>query len=289
MSLLGKIFVVVVTILSLLFLGVQSALFYHSKDWRDAYVKLESHLKVETKKRDDEIATHKGTITQLEKNRETNESEITQLKKLNKATEDLYTAKSEEFNKGRADLENLQNSHKVVVTSLDGKEKELSESRTRIDQLGQDLAKSLAEKETAEAQVARLIGQKAALEKDLSEVRKEYSDTKQKLLDMQLVMEELERIGVPVGTLVINHKPVPPINGKVGGVKSDVSPALVLVTVGKDDKVEKGFQFTVYRGAEFIGKVVVEKVNADSAGCRVLFTAPGKVIKPGDDVATRLD
>ena len=94
---------------------------------------------------------------------------------------------------------------------------------------------------------------------------------------------------MPVATLVVNHKPVPPINGKVAGVKADVSPALVLVTVGKDDKVEKGFQFTVYRGSQFVGKVIVEKVNADSAGCRVLFTAPGQVIKAGDDVATRLD
>ena len=152
-----------------------------------------------------------------------------------------------------------------------------------------ELNTSRGEKETAEAQVARLISQKAALEKDLAEVRKDYSDTKQRLLDMQLVMEELERQGIPVGTLVVNHKPVPPINGKVAGVKTDVSPALVLLTVGKDDKVEKGFQFTVYRGAEFVGKVVVEKVNADSAGCRVLFSAPGKVIKAGDDVATRLD
>jgi predicted nucleic acid-binding Zn-ribbon protein len=289
MSLLGKIFVVVVTILSIIFLGVQSALFYHSKDWRDAYVKLEELHKNEIDKREKTISELKGTITQVEKTRETLEANVAQLKDLNKSTEDRFQAKSEEFNKTRSDLETLQSTHKVVATSLDGKEKELSESRTRIDQLNQDLQKSLGEKETAEAQVARLIGQKAALEKDLAEVRKEYSDTKQKLLDMQLVMEELERLGVPVGTLVINHKPVPPINGKVAGVKADVTPALVVVTVGKDDKVEKGFQFTVYRGAEFVGKVVVEKVNADSSGCRVLFTAPGKVIKAGDDVATRLD
>jgi len=72
----------------------------------------------------------------------------------------------------------------------------VGDTRGRLDQVSGDLNTARGEKETAEAQVARLIGQKAALEKDLGEVRKEYSDTKQRLLDMQLVMEELERQGV---------------------------------------------------------------------------------------------
>jgi hypothetical protein len=289
MSLLGKIFVVIVTILSLVFLGVQSTLYYHSTDWREAFERLrERHQKV-VEKKNEEIAALQGAQKDLENVRQNLEANVAQLKDLNKSTEDKVTAKAEEFNKARSDLEQLGSSHKTLVGAMEGKEKELTDERTRNDQLSAELQKSLGEKETAEAQVARLIGQKAALEKDLSEVRKDYSDTKQRLLDMQLVMEELERQGVPVGTLVLNHKPVPPINGKVAGIKADVSPALVLLTVGKDEKVEKGFQFTVYRGAEFVGKVVVEKVNADSAGCRVLFTAPGKVIKAGDDVATRLD
>ncbi len=40
MSLLGKIFVVVVTVLSLVFLGMQSTLYYHSTDWREAFERL---------------------------------------------------------------------------------------------------------------------------------------------------------------------------------------------------------------------------------------------------------
>lgn len=289
MSLLGKIFVVVVTILSLVFLGVQSALFYHSKDWRSAYVLLEQKLKEETKKRDDQIADANGKIATLNMTVERKESEFTVLKGQAKATDDRYQALVDTSNKQRSDLDTTLSQNKTLGDAIAGKDKDLADQRARNDQLAGDLQKAMAEKETAEAQVARLIGQKAALEKDIAEVRKEYSDTKQKLLDSQLVMEELERQGVPISTLVVNHKPVPPINGKVAGVKQDVSPALVLVTVGKDDKVEKGFQFTVYRGSQFVGKVVVEKVNADSSGCRVLFTAPGQVIKAGDDVATRLD
>jgi hypothetical protein len=58
--------------------------------------------------------------------------------------------------------------------------------------------------------------------------------------------------------------------------------------VGSDDKVEKGFHFSIYRGAEFVGKVVVAKVLKDTCGCRVLFVRKGETIRVGDSAATRL-
>jgi len=82
--------------------------------------------------------------------------------------------------------------------------------------------------------------------------------------------------------------PVPAIDAKVAAFRDDPPPGLVLLTVGSDDKVEKGFQFSIYRGAVFVGKVVVEKVLKDSCGCRVLFVKEGERIQVGDAAATRL-
>lgn len=289
MSLLGKIFVVINVILALVFLGVTSALHYSSQDWRLAAERLHVRYQEVVKAKNVEIDALKGSVTQLEQTRERIEAELVSAKDIIKAEGDKFTAKNEEFLKARKDLDELMAAHKVISGSLDGMNRSLDESRTRIEQLTAERNEASSNKETAEAQVARLIGQKAALEKDLGEVRKEFADTRQSLLDLRLVMDELQRIGVPVDTLVVNHRPVPPINGKVAGIDTSVSPGIVLITVGKDDKVQKGYPFTVYRGSTFVGKVVVEKVNADSAGCRVLFTAPGKTIQKGDDAATRLD
>jgi hypothetical protein len=82
--------------------------------------------------------------------------------------------------------------------------------------------------------------------------------------------------------------PIPWIDARVAAVKNDVSPALVLLSVGSEDRVEKGFHFSVYRGTTFIGKVVVAKVLKDSCGCYVLFTKGGESITAGDSAATRL-
>jgi hypothetical protein len=289
MSLLGKIFVVINLILALVFLGVTSALHYSQNDWRLAAETNHQRYQKVVEAKNAEIAAHKGTIETLQRSNDSLTAQNTTLRDNIKQREDTLTAKGEEFNKARSDLEALQSTNKSLIDANTAKDSEIKDVRASLDRVTGEMNVALGNKETAESQVARLVQQKAALEKDLGEVRKSYSDTKQQLLDMNLAMEELQRQGIPVDTLLVNHRPLPPINGKVAGVKSDVQPALVLITVGKDDKVEKGYPFTVYRGAEFIAKVIVEKVNADSAGCRVLFNAPGKTIKAGDDVATRVD
>jgi hypothetical protein len=289
MSLLAKIFVVVITVLSLVFLGVEATLYYHSNDWREAYERLQQRMRESLKEKDEEIAKRDGGIKALEETKAKLEATAEQIRVAAKASQDQYEAKAAELSRLANDMAKLQTNHDIVTRSVDEKDKSLSAQRQEIARLQDALHTAQGEKELAEAQVARVTSMKVALEKDLAEVRKDFTATKQKLIDSQLVMDELERQGVPISTLVINHKPVPPIRGKVAGVRTDVQPALVLLTVGKDDKVEKGYPFTVYRGNEFVAKVVVEKVMADSAGCRVLFTAAGKTIKQGDDVATVLD
>src|SRR5438067_1404647 len=75
---------------------------------------------------------------------------------------------------------------------------------------------------------------------------------------------------------------------RVAAVRDEVPPGLVLLSVGARDKVEKGFQFSIYRGTTFVGRVVVEKVLDDASGCRVIFVKEGEKIKAGDSAATRL-
>lgn len=83
--------------------------------------------------------------------------------------------------------------------------------------------------------------------------------------------------------------PVPSIRASVLATKGEASAQLVLLDVGVMDRVEPGFHFSVYRGAQFVAKVVVERVLRDSSGCRVLFAAEGQRVEPGDAAATRLE
>jgi hypothetical protein len=66
-----------------------------------------------------------------------------------------------------------------------------------------------------------------------------------------------------------------------------VQEGVVVLSVGKDDNVEIGYEFTIYDGDRFIGKVQVTKVLDDMSGCTILFQE-GSGIREGHKASTRL-
>jgi hypothetical protein len=183
--------------------------------------------------------------------------------------------------------EDLNRQFESTNSLLSQSQKDLTSSRQRNDELTGNLDSANKRREVAEGQVARLIQLNSELQKNLGDLRASYADTRKALRDKELLIAMAEEQGVNFSRL-LPGPPVPPIDGKVAAIKDDMNPPLVLLSVGSDDKVEKGFQFSIYRNSEFIGKVVVEKVLKDSCGCRVLFTKEGQKIQSGDSAATRL-
>lgn len=289
MSLLAKILVVLQTVLALVFLGVQATLYYHAQDWRLAFERLrERHVTV-LKEKQQSYETLKADKGVLEESLSKRVQEVKDAMDNSQRAEDKSREYQGQLSDEKRKYDELSSTHQTLAGTVKEKDDDNKKLREENDRVTADRDTFRDNAAKAEAQVARLLHVRTALEKDLTQIRKDYTDAKQKAIDLQLVLDELERAGVPVGTIVLNYKPVPPIKGKVAGVKTDISPALVVLTVGVDDKVEKGYHFTVYRGSQFIGKVVVEKVMADAAGARVLLLAPGQQIQAGDDAATRLD
>ncbi|MEZ0229500.1 MAG: hypothetical protein ACAI25_12795 [Planctomycetota bacterium] len=140
----------------------------------------------------------------------------------------------------------------------------------------------------AEERAERLEYVEKALDVEPRKLIEAYRETRCALKEKERMLAQLDDCTYRAVVLGANSPPVPAIDARVTAVKRDVQPGLVLLAAGSDDKVEKGFHFSVYRGSVFVGKVVVEKVLRDSCGCRVLFTKEGESIQVGDAAATRL-
>lgn len=289
MSLLGKILIVIQAILALLFLGVQGTLYYHTNDWRTAYERTTKRYKKVVEGKNEQVRQLEGDLSERDKALRTARETVSLYKGEIKHLEDKVKDEANAKKDLRGDYDELKRSHQTIVGTIQEKDSQISEYLDRISQLEDNLKEATQNQELAEAQVARLLQQRTALEKDLAEAREAYVKANQKALDQQLVLEELKRQGIPVTSVVGNFPPPPPIRGKVAGVDASVQPSLVLLTVGADDGVKRGYTFTVYRGSQFVGKVLVSRLMADSCGCRVLFTAPGQSIQQGDNAATVLD
>jgi hypothetical protein len=78
--------------------------------------------------------------------------------------------------------------------------------------------------------------------------------------------------------------PQPQVDGQVEAV--DLENELVVLSVGRDQGVQEGAQFTVSRGGNFIGKVKVIQIYDDFAGARIIYAQDTYDIEVGDRILT---
>lgn len=287
MSLLAKVFIVLQTILIMTYLGLTGALYQHRRDWRTSYQKLKGRYSTMVSRSGKEIEALRNFVSAKNQLIAAKENEITFLK----SQLDVAILQAEQKGKALSAEKSRTTSLEAEATKDKSTIRDLGKQNTALTEqnttLKGDLDKATSRREIAEGQVARLTNLTGQLEADLGNLRETYAGTRKKLREKELLIAMAENQGVNFASL-LPGPPVPAIDGRVLAVKTDVKPALVLLSVGADEKVEAGFRFSVYRGNKFIGKVVVERVLRDSAGCRVLFTAEGEAVQSGDTAATRL-
>jgi hypothetical protein len=129
----------------------------------------------------------------------------------------------------------------------------------------------------------RLSRIKLYLEKSLRDLREEFTKIRRELDEKTMVIEHLITLGVPVWELV-TLSPPPKIDGQV--LAADEDTKLVVLSVGFEQGVQVGYQFTIFRGNRFIARVIVEKVWKDACGARIIFSVDK--IEKLDSASTRL-
>jgi len=105
---------------------------------------------------------------------------------------------------------------------------------------------------------------------DLARLRKENLHLKHELHQHRWIVQELVDRGVPVREMLFaaEARPPKPIHAKVTAVRPEVK--LVMLSVGTDDGVKKGYRFTIYDGERYVGKVEVERPFSDMCSARIL-------------------
>ena len=284
MSTLAKVFVIINLVLSIVFISMAGTMFHHQRDWREAFVILERANRNRVQGYERLLEAAKGEQQALQEFSRSKEEEIrlkdTHLEQLRNDVVRL----TEGLGLKRQEFQLLLAEHKKVVDQIDVKDNRINELSTEKDRLAQEREVALNDKETAETQVARLTRIKNDLEGDLADLRKSYHDAEMKRDDLQGRIEQLIEAGVNVHSLAAGE-PVPTIEGTVTAVDKELG--LMILSVGSDDKVEMGYEFTVYRGERYVGKVVVERVLSDMCGARVTHLDKGAEIQAGDSATTR--
>lgn len=281
MSALAKVFVIFVFILSLVFFGTSATLFKIRLDWKQAFKNLEADysksldtlgkrinvLKDDSDKKAIEINRLKARQDELAlENKKLQEDILTEKKNVKDA---MVTA-----DKANTLNETLTSTVKATAESLTAKETELAKQKTERESAVADAAQAREQRDSIRLTLEQT-------QRELHVSRTEYQQLVDKYDTDRLLLARYEEI---YGTLP--GKPAPPIDGLVNAV--DAGEKLVVLSVGRDDKVEAGYTFTVYRGDEYVGKVQVIKVYPNLAGARIIAMKDGLEIQRGDKASTRL-
>ncbi len=283
MSTIAKVFTVLNLVFSLFLVGSVSSILSKTEDWREKYnTEVAAHQK-DNKDKQDEINNANG---EREKSDQQNRTLTNQKNDLDSE----LTASRSTVEQVRNENNQLRNSVDAINASVKSIQTELGDvqarNKTLMDQNEQYRATAAqAEKDMHDAQDdrARLDGDLKRANADVAEKERQLKQLSDERDNLRAEKDALVKAGVDVEKIIGNN--VPAIEGKV----SAVGPGFVVLSVGATEGVQIGFPFDVYRGNDYIGRVVVDNVLPDSCTARIRIKNKGGLeFQAMDNATTRL-
>ncbi len=283
MSSIGKIFVIVNLVLALLVLGAAGALLKKSGDTtadvttaREALAQATADLeqaRSEFAERERALNSDKQRLQEekddIEVARLGLERNVTTLEADNQQLRDGVT----KINTSLAALEATFSSVQQRVTELTDQNTQLRDQMMEAKATSSEAEAARKEAESAQAEAEREI---AALEEEAAGLRAEL-DTASKLVEVA------KASGFDATAIMA----MPRIEATVAEV--DEQYGFVILDKGRNDNVERGFTFEVYRDGQYLGRVKVDETYADYATARIELKSPGTRMQRFDKASTYLN
>ena len=282
MSGLAKFFVVLNLVLALFFLGVSATLFNTQENWKSAAEKSQAQNISILEKQTQKNQTYEGKISTLENDKNSLTSE-------NRLFEQKISGLERENGDHRGDIAEQKTRNDDLDARIAQKDKHLEDKDTVIGRMEEEVQTlnssyntALEAKKNAERLRNRSLLDKEQLSQQLVDANKELAALREDYDNQQLLLTRIVDSGVRLPDIGVQVAPA------IDGVVVAVEEGIVILSVGKDDGVEEGYEFTVYDGDVFLGKIQVTRVLDDMAGCKILFVENGMNISSGNKASTRL-
>lgn len=277
MTLVGKIFTVLILVMSIVFMSFALMVFATHKNWKQAALDPNSGLKAQLEAT---LAQVRLLQTELEQQRAQLAEHQAARRAVLAGLESKVAAATADLTRAQQELTKLQSDHTQLVDALAVAEKNLEKNINENTALRDNLVTVTSDRNdklTRVVQLADMVNQAQARLTQLEERRQELIDT------VALYKTAIETHNIDVYEPVTRTPPV--VDGLVVSV-SDKN--LVEVSIGRDDGLREGHSLEVYRGNRYLGKVEVVRVTANRAVARIIPELQQAPIRKGDRVATKI-
>jgi len=272
MSLVGKIFTMLILVFSIIFMAFSMMVFATHKNWKVAATKLQTDLNAANTALKDARETLEREKTELAREQAARKAALATLQVRVTQAENRLTSKEKELSDLTAAHSQTTEAAKVAQDRLAILEKETNDLRNTLRTERQRLDKAFL----TVVDLTDKLNQAESLRQNLDEVNKQAL---QQMSQMKMV---LDRNGLAPDSLVAH---IPP---KVEGEVVEVSAKdLVEISIGSDDGLKVGHSLDVYSGNQYKGRIVVKKTSPDRAVGQVMRELQKGQIKRGDRVTTK--
>jgi hypothetical protein len=272
MSLVGKIFTMLILILSIIFMAFSMMVFATHKNWKATAGTLQTQLAAANTALKDSQAALEREKTELAREQAARKAALASLQVRASGAEQRLAAKEKELGDLTAAHSQATEAAKVAQDRLAVLEKETQGLRTTL----RDEQKRRDQMFLTALDLTDKLNQAESVKENLEEVNT------QAVKQMSQMKQVLDAHGLRPDTLVTH---IPP---KVEGVVIDVSDKdLLEISIGADDGLKVGHALDVYRGNQYLGRIVIRKTNPDRAVGQVMKELQRGQIKRGDRVTTK--
>jgi cell division protein FtsB len=282
MNWLGKVFVVLILIMSLVFMGLAMAVYATHKNWKEVIEGapgspgLRTRLDQAQQENQKLVAERNRKVEELEGEKDAALRQVAQLESERTGLVTRNQSIQAENDKLTQDIAQATAAVSATQANNDKLAAEVTNLRQQIRTAQQ--ARDAAFRETLESteKLHQLIGQYETAQEHLQQLT-------QQVAGMKTVMQanDIDPKTDPSGV-------VPTVDGVVSQVRRVPGDQLVEVTIGGDDGLKEGDTLIVYRGNRYLGRLAILETSPDKSVGRVERRYQQGQIQEGDRVATRL-
>jgi septal ring factor EnvC (AmiA/AmiB activator) len=271
LSPLTKTLVVLVTLLSIVLVAIVVPFAANTQDLRAKLTEVRAE-------RDTAQVKASNATDELAAIREQKNTRIAELEDRVAELENTVSEKNSEITNLDQDIQDARTRNQQLAGSLDVLSAQVSQiaavNETKTQQLSDARDKLIdLQKKNIEA-TNRIAKLESSLDSQVRQVRS-YKEQYQQARDRVATLEtRWQEVPSPVKQSITGEgedqqpvTPVPePIAGQVTGVNQPSEEVtLVQINVGENDRVQKNMKFMVHRGDQYIGTLVIDRVDADQA------------------------
>jgi hypothetical protein len=276
MNWLGKVFVVVILIMSLVFMGLSMAVYATHKNWKLASESLNSQLTAANAEKAALITAHNRRVEDLEREKTSATQQAVKL-------EAEKVALDEHNKQTQAELDGLrqnQREHIAAVASTQAINQTLT---TEVGGLRQRIRD---EQQTRDRVFKTALDATEQLHQAAGEYQSARERSEQLIKQVAGMTTVMRAEGIDPATEP--GSVVPTVEGVVSQIRRTAGAQLVEVTIGADDGLKTGNTLEVSRGDKYLGRLEIIETSPDKSVGRVNRNFQQGQIQEGDRVATRI-